>query len=259
MVGGRGVFYARPMLADAMTSPSPVVYRTSHELHHAYASMLVGLARANDVQAVAELGGGARPLLADQEAWGFAPTRMVFDISTEELDKADPSLHKHQADLCQPLPADRDEQYDLVFSKMLCEHLPDPETFHTNCFRILKPGGLSVHYFPTLYATPFIVNHLLPETLARKVVSVVQPKRLDNPLNDKFPAYYRWCHGPTERSRRRFEDLGFDIERWFAGFGHSYYDRVPPLAALERKKSALLVANPRPSLTAFAVLVLRKP
>jgi hypothetical protein len=34
---------------------------------------------------------------------------------------------------------------------MLCEHLPGPRPFTSNCFNLLRPGGLAVHFFPTLY------------------------------------------------------------------------------------------------------------
>src|ERR1700721_1406514 len=55
------------------------------------------------------------------------------------------------------------ESYDLVFSKMLCEHLPDARTFHANCLRLLRPGARAVHFFPTLYTLPFVANRLIPE------------------------------------------------------------------------------------------------
>lgn len=236
-----------------------VTYRSSEELWASYASMLVDLAKEHGAQAVGELGGGANPVLADDSAWGFVPTRAVYDISPAELGKAAAHLDKRQADLCAPLDGDG-EQYDLVFSKMLCEHLPDPETFHRNCFHLLRPGGRSVHFFPTLYALPFLVNRLIPEQAARRVLGLVQPGRLDNPLTEKFPAYYRWCRGPTAASRRRFEDLGFEVEQWQAGFGHSYYRRVPgPLDRLEQAKTERLIRRPVPALTSFATIVLRKP
>jgi SAM-dependent methyltransferase len=235
-----------------------VTYESSFELWDSYPSTLVDLAKEHGVQAVGELGGGANPLLADASTWGFVPTRAVYDISVAEMDKAGDDLDKRQADLCQPLGGAGGE-YDLVFSRMLCEHLPDPETFHRNCFHLLRPGGRSVHFFPTLYALPFVLNRLVPEQAARRLLSVVQPDRLDNPLTEKFPAYYRWCRGPTGRSLRRYEELGFEVERWRAGFGHSYYRRLGPVDRLEAAKTSFLLRRPVPALTSFAALVLRKP
>lgn len=235
-----------------------VNYRSSEELWGSYASMLVELAKEHGVTAVGELGGGASPLLADESTWGFVPTRAIYDISVEEMDKASEHLDKRQADLCTPLEGAGGE-YDLVFSKMLCEHLPDPEAFHRNCFHLLRPGGRSVHFFPTLYAAPFVLNRVIPEQTARKVLGVVQPGRLDNPLTEKFPAYYRWCRGPTPASLRRYEALGFEVEEWRAGFGHSYYSRLGSLDRLEQVKARALVKRPVRSLTAFATVVLRKP
>jgi 2-polyprenyl-3-methyl-5-hydroxy-6-metoxy-1,4-benzoquinol methylase len=76
-----------------------------------------------------------------------------------------------------------------VFSKMLCEHLPDARTFHENCLRLLKPGGRAVHFFPTLYTLPFVANRLIPEEFARAVLRRIQPGRIDDPKHEKFPAY----------------------------------------------------------------------
>ncbi len=40
----------------------------------------------------------------------------------------------------EPFPFD-DEQFDVVFSKSLIEHLHNPNNFMRECYRILKPGG----------------------------------------------------------------------------------------------------------------------
>ena len=117
------------------------------------------------VSDVAELGAGAKPLVGDADKWGFVNHRVVIDISADELAKAGTDVETRVADLCQPI-ATGHNSYDLVFSNMLCEHLADPRTFHENCFNLLRPGGLSVHFFPTLFAFPFVINKLIPERLS---------------------------------------------------------------------------------------------
>jgi SAM-dependent methyltransferase len=233
-------------------------YGLYKDVRESYSSTLIELAKSMDVSAVAELGGGAKPSLGDEASWSFVPTRVVYDVDPGELDKAGDGLEKRTADLCQPLHGEADT-YDLVFSKMLCEHLVDPEVFHRNCFRLLRPGGMSVHFYPTLYAAPFLLNRIIPETTALRLVGLVQPGRLDDARQRKFPAYYRWCHGPTSRSVKRFESVGFEIHQWRVVFGHSYYKRIPPLQALEEIKSRFLVRHPVPALSAYAMVVLRKP
>lgn len=228
------------------------------DLWQGYDDLLVDLARREDAKSVAELGGGARPLLSDPARWGFAPHRAVIDISAEELAKAEADIDTQVADLCQPI-REGHNSYDLVFSKMLCEHLPSARTFHQNCFHLLRPGGLAVHFFPTLFAAPFVINRLMPEQLARSLLRKVQPGRIDDPKQLKFPAYYRWCTGPTRRAIKRYESVGFEVEAWHAAFGHDYYVVVPPLHAAERAKTRFLMAHPVPALTSFAAVVLRKP
>lgn len=233
-------------------------YTSSADLRSSYDGLVLDLAQRTGARAVAELGGGADPVLADAESWGFVQDRVVFDISAEELAKAADTVEKRVADLCTPI-AKGHESYDLVFSKMLCEHLPDARTFHSNCYSLLRPGGLAVHIFPTLYAAPFVINRLLPENISRELVRRLQPGRLENPKTEKFPAHYDWCSGPTRRTLQRYRNIGFEIVEWNGAFGHNYYRPIPPLDALERAKSRFLLRHPIPSLTSFAVAVLRRP
>lgn len=235
-----------------------VTYTGLDELWQAYDDLLVDLAKRESVSAVAELGGGANPMVADTDRWGFAQERVVVDISATELAKADGEVQTRVADLCKPIE-DGHDAYDLVFSKMLCEHLPDARTFHENCFKILRPGGLSVHFFPTLYTLPFVINRLVPENLTRSMLRRVQPVRFTDPKLQKFPAYYRWCTGPTQRAIKRYESVGFKVEAWNAAFGHLYYEKIPGLNVAERAKTRFLLEHPVPAMTSFATVVLRKP
>jgi SAM-dependent methyltransferase len=245
------------MSVDMGNEAIDVAYTDLDDLWQSYDDLLVELARREGASSVAELGGGANPMVADAERWGFVQDRVVIDISADELAKADGSVKTRVADLCQPI--EDGETYDVVFSKMLCEHLPNARAFHENCFKILRPGGLSVHFFPTLSTVPFVINRLIPEDLTRSILDKVQPGRLDDPKHQKFPAYYRWCAGPTRRAVKRYESVGFKVEGYNATFGHLYYQRIPVLNAAERAKTSFLLEHPVPYLTSFAVVILRKP
>lgn len=234
-----------------------VEYWDFAELWQGYDESVLDLARREGVRAVAELGGGANPVVGDADKWGFAEHRVVVDISPLELSKAAVDVQTRVVDLCQPI-ADDGGTYDLVFSKMLCEHLPDPVVFHQNCNKLLRPGGLSVHFFPTLGTFPFLVNKMIPERTARRILDKVQPGRLDQPNLEKFPAYYRGTTGPTRRAIDKFEGFGFKVEQWKSSFGHAYYSVIPPLQALENAKSSFLRRHPIPALASFSVIVLRK-
>jgi len=233
-----------------------VSFCTWRELWDRYEGTLLDLARRNHVSAVAELGGGANPIIASSD-WDFVPERVVLDISESELAKASTDVEKRAVDLCGPVP-DRD-RYDLVFSKLLCEHLVDARSFHRNCFQMLRPGGRSVHMYSTLYAFPFVVNKLVPDRASRFLLSIAQPFRKDDGKMGKFPATYNWCEGPVPAAFARYESVGFDVETWAGAFGHTYYERVPFLDHAERAKARLLIRHPVNHLTTFAMVTLRKP
>jgi SAM-dependent methyltransferase len=239
------------------TDTTRVNYMSRDELWLGYEPFVLKLAQAEGVKDVAELGGGANPFVAGDN-WDFAQHRVVIDISPGELAKAPNNVEAREADLSRPI-SDGLNSYDLVFSKMLCEHLHDARTFHQNCFNLLRPGGLSVHFFPTLYTVPFVLNRLMPEKAGISLLRKIQPGRLELGNLDKFPAYYRWCSGPTQRAVKRFESVGFEVEDWSATFGHTYYKVIPPLDSLEQSKTRFLFRHPVPALTSFALVVLRKP
>jgi SAM-dependent methyltransferase len=244
--------------STATPASSRVSYQDAEALWKGYDDFVRELALSEGAKHVAELGGGANPIVGDEEKWGFAPHRIVVDISADELAKAPDDVEKRVLDLCKPIPDGR-EAYDIVFSKMLCEHVPDGRAFHQNCFDLLRPGGLAVHQFPTLYALPFVLNRLIPEKPARALLRKIQPGRIDNPQYEKFPAYYRWTRGPTKRAIRRFQSVGFELEQFNGSFGHHYYHLIKPLDAIEQAKSRFLLKHPVAALTSFAVVVLRKP
>jgi SAM-dependent methyltransferase len=235
-----------------------VSYKDMEELWRSFPGLVLELARRHGVSDVAELGGGANPQVADADKWGFVNHRVVIDISANELAKAGSDVETRIADLCQPITTGHGG-YDLVFSTLLCEHLADPRTFHQNCFNLLRPGGLSVHFFPTLFAFPFVINKLIPERLAYAVLSKIHRERIEHGKHDKFPAYYRWTTGPTRRAVKRFESVGFEVKEYYGAFGHRYYYQIPPLNATEFAKSRFLMRHPVPALTSYAAVVLRKP
>ena len=249
---------AKEDLVGAVESAAGRVdYKDTRAIWQDFGPFLVDLAQEQCVNDVAELGGGANPFVADTK-WGFANHRVVIDISADELAKAPGDVETRVADLCQPI-RDGHNAYDLVFSVLLCEHLPDPRTFHENCFNLLRPGGHSVHFHPTLSTFPFVLNKLMPEKATRSLIRKFQPGRLELTTVEKFPAYYRWCTGPTRRAVKRYQELGFEVDGWQATFGHYYYYAIPPLHALERAKTRLLLRHPVPALASYAVVVLRKP
>jgi uncharacterized UPF0146 family protein len=223
-----------------------------------YLRLVADLTRGSDVSRVCEIGGGANPLLPLEFAAEQRLDYLVVDVSSEELRKAPDGYRKIQADITAPAP-DLGPPLDLVFSQFLAEHIRDPAALHANIYGLLAAGGRSVHFFPTLYALPFVLNRLLPEAIAETVLLGVQPDRHRGGSHGKFSAYYRWCRGPTRRQLRRLTGTGFQVEQYIGYFGHSYYCGVPALDRLQAQIARQLVRRPVPALTSFAIVVLRKP
>lgn len=210
------------------------------------------------VHAVCEVGGGAKPLLDGRAVAARGLDYVVADRSPSELGKARGAHARVVADLGQEgfEPFGR---FDLVCSRMVLEHVRNPRRFHENVWSLLRPGGVALHFFSTLYDVPFLLNRVLPENVVDRLLRAAQPNRQPDGDAAKFPALYRWCRGPTARQLRRLESTGFEVERYVGFFGHSYLARVPPLQRLEDRWADLFLRHPTPWLTTFAWLRLRRP
>lgn len=230
-------------------------YAHSAEAWTDYLPTLLRLIAACGARRICEVGGGANPALNPSDVRDAGIAYTVLDISPRELDKAPDGITKVAADICGVLPVGLGE-FDLVFTRMLCEHVPDGGRFHRNVRRLLRNGGLAFHFFPTLFAPPFVVNRLMPERLASMLLDVVAPR--DHQRHGKFPAYYSWCRGPAPRQIERLRALGYDVLRYRGYFGHGYYRRIPLLHAVSNRIANALIRHPVDSLTTYAYVVLRK-
>jgi hypothetical protein len=104
----------------------------------------------------------------------------------------------------------------------------------------------------------FLVNRLLPERVAERLLLTFEPQRASTGRQGKFPPYYRWCRGPTGRQLRRLETLGYEIREYDAYFGHTYFRRVRPLQALVDQVAGALARQRAYALSSYALAVLRQ-
>lgn len=225
---------------------------------YGYDAYIKRLASRQGTKRVLEIGGGANPALPMEFVERYRLRYVVLDISAEELAKAPAGYSKIQADIMSQdlsIPGD----YDLVLSRMVAEHVPDGRRFHSNVRNLLSRGGLAFHFFPTLYAPPYVVNRLLPEWISRRALSLLQPGRESEGKHAKFSSYYSWCRGPSRRQIKRFERLGYEVEEYIGFFGHAgYYEKIKPLKRAHERIASALARHPVPRLTSFAYVVLSK-
>ena len=220
-----------------------------------YLPIIQLLARLPQVKSLCEIGGGANPLLEHDFILQNQLEYTILDISQEELDKAPDCYHK----ICADITSDDlhfTQQFDLVFSRMVAEHIKPAENFHKNVFQMLSEKGIAFHFFPTLYSLPFFVNKIIPDSLAQGLLDFFAPR--DKFQNAKFRAYYDWCFGPTKENIQRFNGVGYQILQYIGFFGHGYYEGYNPMDWMHRQKTSLLLQSPNPYLTSYVYLLLAK-
>lgn len=220
-----------------------------------YLEKLNALINEYSAKHLCEIGGGAFPALSLEQIEKGKIEYTVLDISRTELDRAPSGYVKMEADICDP-HLNEQGKYDLIFSKMLAEHVLDAKTFHSNVYKLLKPGGIAFHFFPTLYSPPFILNRIMPEFLAKILFNLFV--RNDPIKHKRFSAYYNWCRGPIKSQIKNLKGVGFEIIEYRGFFGHQYYKKIPLLRDLHKLTTRFLLSFPNAYLTSFSFIVLQK-
>jgi 2-polyprenyl-3-methyl-5-hydroxy-6-metoxy-1,4-benzoquinol methylase len=231
-----------------------------HTIHASkdFLPLLISTIKNNQFKQIGDIGGGANPHLPHDIIKEHKLNYTLLDISEFELQKAPDEYKKICIDIAEK-NLNIEQRFDFLFSKMLAEHVKDAKQFHTNVFQLLAPGGMAVHFFPTLYTFPFFINRLMPETIASFILNKISPRE-NRYQNEKFPAYYKWCWGPTKKQIKRFESLGFEVIEYRGFFGHEgYYTKLKPLQFLHKLKTQFLLKHPQPQFTSFAYIILKKP
>jgi SAM-dependent methyltransferase len=194
-----------------------------------YEELVLRLSRRFGLSALCEIGGGRDP--------GFLPTNpalrglslTVNDIDQHELDCAPDGLAKACFNIAGDLgEADaRPGSFDLMFSRMVFEHVDGVERAWNNIHTLLKPGGVALAFFPTLYAPVFTINRMIPERLSRALVHALYPARRDGGSDPKFPALYDHCVSSERKLRPMLEKAGFSDIHVQPFWGHGYFKRMP--------------------------------
>ena len=154
-----------------------------------YEPVALALIREFGLKRAVEIGGGRDPaFLPHARALGFE--LVVNDIDANELALLPPETPTALFNVAGDLSARRDlaGAFDFVTARMVMEHVDGVPAAWRNIYRLLSPGGVGLAFFPTLYAWPFLVNHLLPDRLAKRIVETLYPARRQDGDNPVFPA-----------------------------------------------------------------------
>jgi SAM-dependent methyltransferase len=224
-----------------------------------YKETVEALAREFRLHRLIEIGGGRDPLFSPEEIASACVSFTINDISPEELRHAPPAFDKACFDV-----AGRGEdlaeftgRFDLVFSRMVFEHVHDARQAWTNTHRLLAPGGIAIAFVPTLYAIPYLVNMAIPEAVSRRIVRLLYAHRTDDE-DPKFPAYYDWCYGDGRRLAPRLAAIGFREAKVVPFWYHEYFESIPVARQIDNLVNRIAAARDWRWLTSYAFIVARK-
>ena len=236
------VYLAKPLLDSVLASQD-------------FGKVVRELCASYDNPDILEIGGGAKPLFRPGSWPDKVASYTINDISQEELNKAPVEYNKACFDICDQVE-DFGGRFDVVFSKFVAEHVTDGRKMHSNVYRMLKPGGVAFHLFPTLYAVPFFINWLIPEQVSRGMVFLLNPVRRNS--KRKFPAHYSWCAGSNEQIKSNISSVGYTDVRVERFYGHNYLSKVPLLSSVERAWVGAIKKTEMSSLGSYAYVFARR-
>lgn len=114
--------------------------------------------------------------------------RSVIGIDVDPVASSNPTIDEfRQLVPGKPWPVGEGE-VDLIVSDCVVEHLPDPQAFFDEAFRVLKPGGVICIRTPNAWGYVGLISRLVPNSLHARVVKRAQNGRKEE---DVFPTLYR--------------------------------------------------------------------
>lgn len=204
--------------------------RSSYWAWHNYEAVLRDLLHIQNARRVMEIGAGRSPLFNRAEIALSGIDYVANDVDPTELARAPQSVSKACFDIS---TTDGDDirhlsnTMDLIFSKMVFEHISDTKQAYINIYDILSSGGVCLNFHPVLFSPPFVVNYLTPTATAEKILRKLSPKRHreDQP---KFPARYDRCY-ISQFWRSTLQSIGYrqvwQLPFWY----HEYFKKIPGL------------------------------
>lgn len=222
-----------------------------------YKRTIVEIAQQKGLTRHLEIGGGRDPLFLPHEvaAHGFDVT--LNDISAHELSLAPKGYSTVQCDI-----AGEDAKsilgagvYDIAYSRMVMEHVPDVARMWENIAHALAPGGVAFSFFPTLYAPPYVLNRLIPEKVSRWALETVFPDRKEDGDNPKFPAFYDYCFSDEEKIIPMLTRAGFSDVVVLPFWGYSYFWKFPGIKQVDAAFTKIARERQWRAVSSFAYVI----
>jgi ubiquinone/menaquinone biosynthesis C-methylase UbiE len=147
-----------------------------------------------------------------------------------------------------------DASFDIVFHRMLAEHLSDPEAATIEIGRVLKPGGLLIVHTPNKLHYSMIASRFTPMWFHRAFLRLLRTR---SDPGDVHLAHYKI--NSVRAIRRICRSAKLEVQDlWFMSTPPGYL-RFSPIAFLAGTLYLKIVEQHVPRLRTSIVLVARKP
>ena len=120
-----------------------------------------------------------------------------------------------------------DNQFDLVTSNMVFEHLSDPEKQLREITRVLAHGGTLLFHTPNKFGYVTLAARLVPDVIKDKLVYILDGRKEE----DVFPAYYR-INSPKAITRYAGKN-GLKAKNIYLICTSPCFSVIPPIALVE--------------------------
>jgi len=224
-----------------------------------YERVVRHLAEATHAKRLIEIGGGRDPLFGREQLAQLGAELTVNDISPTELAALPKGYRTACFDISGELSTEEVARagYDFAFSRMVFEHVADGQRAWANLFRLLAPGGIGLAFVPTLYAFPFLVNWLLPDDFAARIVKLIYKNRTDDE-DPVFPARYSWTVASEKKLVPMLSAIGYREVTVVPFYGHGYYQPFPVVRNLHAKFTEVARARDWRFFASYAYIAARK-
>lgn len=202
---------------------------------------------------VLDVGGGKHPAIQLDLKRELGLEIVGLDIDADELAQARPGAYDATivGDVCQTHPPG---PYDLIVSRMVLEHVPNPQAALANLAAALAPGGVMIHVVPCAWAPFAIANRLLGNGIAKRLLFAFFPERRGQ---SGFPAYYRDCL--PSRFARFAQQNGLVVDALVPYYASDYGSFFVPFFTLELGRQLLFQKLGLVSCCEVFTLVARRP
>jgi 2-polyprenyl-6-hydroxyphenyl methylase/3-demethylubiquinone-9 3-methyltransferase len=187
-------------------------------------------------QRVLDVGGGKHPGIPLRTKQKLGLYVVGLDVSEAELVQAPTGAY--DAIVVGDVAAVRiPGEYDLIFSRSVFEHVPDPRAAIANLTSVLLPGGTMAHVMPCRNAPFAILNRWLGNWLARRMLFAIFPEK---EKDSGFPAYYRDC--TPARLSRVCRECGLEVVKIIPYYRSEYTAFFAPFYTVEMLRQLVTCA-----------------